>query len=95
MWDAINNALANLVRRVSVLEQRMAKIPVRTAGGGGSARLSCDEVDELPAIDHSGLRLVKRVAGDASHRDQVWMAYEGDSEWSPQQRLTDIDGSPE
>ena len=65
----------------------------RTFGGG--AGLTIDTVEALPAIPTTGGRMVYWTsAGAGDGDDQIWVAYAGQTDWTPMQALTSLDGTP-
>jgi hypothetical protein len=66
----------------------------RTIGGGG-AGLTIDTVEALPAIPTTGGRMVFWTSAGAGDGDnQIWVAYAGQTDWTPLQALTSLDGTP-
>ena len=66
--------------------------PKQTIGGGG---LTIDTVLVLPAIPTTGGRMVYWTsAGAGDGDDQIWVAYAGQTDWTPVQALTSLDGTP-
>lgn len=64
----------------------------RSVSGGG---LSVTEVTELPAIPTSGAKIVFwKSTGGGTGDDQLWIAYAGQSAWTPMQFLTSKSGTP-
>lgn len=78
---------------------------VRTIGGraiitakkgkGGGGGLSITTVLTLPSIPASGGKMVFWTsAGAGTGDDQIWIAYAGQTEWTPMQFVTSLSGTP-
>ncbi len=66
--------------------------PKKQVGGGG---LNVATVEVLPAIPATGARFVFWTsAGAGTGDDQMWVAFAGQSAWTPVQFLTSLSGVP-
>ena len=57
--------------------------------------LRIEKVETLPAIPTSGGRFVFWTSeGDGTGDDQIWVAYAGQTAWTPLQKFTTLSGAP-
>ncbi len=77
---------------VSTFGNRMVATKQR---GGRGAGLSVQTVLVLPAIPATGAQFVYWTsAGAGTGDDQIWVAYAGQSAWTPMQKFTTLSGVP-
>lgn len=87
--------IADLKREQARMKEQLAGVPTRVAKGGGGGGLSVSVVNTLPAIPSSGAKIVYWTsAGVGTGDDQLWIAYAGQSAWTPMQFTTTHSGAP-
>ena len=92
------NTFENLNKSASAhIDRKGGSAIIRAKGGneGLASGLRIEVVAALPAIPTSGGRFVFWTSdGTGTGDDQVWLAFKGQTAWTPQQKFTTKSGVP-